>query len=244
VAEEAVQVAQAMDAIQVYREKLTEQLQSLSYYTHEPYDAQTVALADLKESDMSIPKQPHALAQSPEARQYDAQIQQKQAEIEMLKRQYLPQVSLYSYYNMYGSDINNWTKSVGNIAQRTVSLGLNVNLPIFDGFKNQASIQKAKLEQEKLRMQKEEKLAQLSHQVQLYQSQVEGQGVTLKTKATIINSTQDKLNLVERLSDKQIVDQGQLIKEHISRIQKQVDAEKVMIEQLSALKKLKILSEG
>lgn len=244
VAEEAVQVAQAMDTIQVYREKLAEQLENLAYYTHETYDPQSVDLTDFQAEETNLPVGPANLENSPEARQLDAQITEKQAEIEMLQRQYLPQVSLYSYYNMYGSDINSWSKSVGNLAQRTVSLGLNVNLPLFDGFKNQASIQKAKLEQEKLRLQKEEKLAQLSQQVRLYQSQVEGQGVTLKTKATLINSTQDKLNLVERLSDKQVVDQGQLIKEHIARIQKQVDAEKVMIEQLAALKKLKILAEG
>ncbi len=243
VAEEAVQVAQSLDAIQTYKDKLAEQLQALSYYTQENYDPMTVAIADFSLSETQAPASV-SVTQSPEAKQLDALILEKQAEIELYQRQYLPQVSVYSYYNLYGFDPDKPGAAVRNLGQRTISVGVNVNLPIFDGFKTQGQIQKAKLEQEKLRLQKAEKLAQLQQQVNLYQTQVEGRLVSLKTKATVINSTQDKLNLVERLSDHQIVDQTQAIREHMSRIQKQVDAEKILIEQLSALKKLQILAEG
>lgn len=161
-----------------------------------------------------------------------------------MKRQYLPTVSWYSYYNIYGFDPNHWDKSVANISQRTVSLGLTMSLPTFDGFKNQTAIEKAQLEKEKLQLQKEEKLAQLQNQADTYNRQIEGYTVELETKATILNKTQDKLSMLNRLTELKVVDQSQALKEHMGRIQKQVDVEKSIIQGTSALKKLKILAEG
>jgi hypothetical protein len=84
----------------------------------------------------------------------------------------------------------------------------------------------------------------LQSQANLYQRQVDGYTVELNTKATILNKTQDKLTMVNRLSEQKIVDQTQAIKDHMDRIQKQVDVEKSIIQGISALKKLKILAEG
>jgi outer membrane protein TolC len=140
--------------------------------------------------------------------------------------------------------LSHLNQSFSNLSQRTVSLGLTMSLPVFDGFKNQAAIEKAQLEKEKLGFQKEEKLAQLQSQADTYNKQVEGYGVELETKAIILNKTQDKLSLLNRLSEQKIVDQTQAIKEHMDRIQKQVDVEKSLIQGMSALKKLKILAEG
>lgn len=243
VAEEAIQVAQALDNSQHYKEQYQQQLENLSYYTHEVYDPAETDLADLKD-EPGTELTAFLVERTPESRIYDALIAQKQSEIEYLKRQYLPQVSMYSYYNLYGFDPEKLSKSISNIGQRTISFGLSVNLPVFDGFKNQAAIEKAKLEKEKLRVQKEEKLAQLAHQAKQYQQQIDGYSVQLQTKATILNKTQDKLTMVKRLSDEQLVDQTQAIKEHMERIKKQVDVEKSLIQGLAALKKLKILAEG
>lgn len=243
VADEAIQVAQTLDNIQLYKDQYQQHLENLSYYTNEVYEPNETDLLDIKDEPGSEIS-PFLPGHTPESRMYDALIAQKQNEIEYLKRQYLPQVSLYSYYNLYGYDPEKLSKSISNLGQRTVSFGLTINLPIFDGFKNQTSIEKAQLEQEKLKVQKAEKLAQLQHQANLYQQQMEGYSVQLQTKATILTKAQDKLTMVKRLSDEQIVDQTQAIKEHMERIKKQVDMEKSLIQGLAALKKLKILAEG
>ncbi len=244
VAEEAIEVAQALDNIALFKDQFKQHLENLSYYTHQAYITEETDLEDLKDESSPDEKLSLLVSQTPEARAYDALIAQKQHEIEYLKRQNLPQVSAYSYYNLYGYDQDKWGKAMGNLAQRTVSFGLSVNLPIFDGFKNQAAVEKAKLEQEKLRLQKAQKLAELQHQADLYQTQIEGCRVQFRTKATILNKTQDKLTMVKRLSDEQIVDQTQAIKEHMERIKKQVEVEKSLIQGIAALKKLKILAEG
>jgi outer membrane protein TolC len=243
VADEAIQVAQTLDNIQEYKNQLQQHLQDLTYFTHTPYNPADIELTELQDAPDGHPILVDT-THSPEARMYNALIAQKRSEVAYLKRQYLPQVSLYSYYNLYGFDPDRWAKALNNLSQRTVSLGVSISMPIFDGMKNHAAIQKAELEQEKLVLQKEEKLAQLQHQAQQYQSQVEGYSVQLQTKARILNKTQDKLTMVNRLSDQQIIEQTQTIKEHMERIRKQVDVEKSLIQGISALKKLKILAEG
>lgn len=243
VAQEALQVAQALDAIQQQKAKLAEELEQLSYFTQTDYDPETTAITDFsgfpQAQTLTV-----SLTQSPEAQQFEAQIRGKQAEIQWLRRQSLPQVSLYSYYNFYGFDPNQPNKAITNLSQRTVSLGLNVALPVFDGFKTRSQLQKAKLEEEKLKIQKAEKLAQLKQQADLYQTQVRGRLVSLNTKVTILQSAQSKLQLVERLTESQVVDTTQKILAQLGHAQQQMAAEKALIEQMAALKKLQILAEG
>lgn len=243
VAEEAIEVAQLRDTVQVYKDQLQQQLQSLSYFTHEPYGLADTELTNIIDEPQAQPLA-FSVVKSPEVRIYDALIHQKQNEVKWLKRQALPQVSVYSYYNLYGFNPDRWPKAVTNLSQRTVSLGLSMTLPIFDGFKNHAAIEKAKLEQEKIMLEKSEKLAQLEHQAKLYNSQIEGYEIQLRTKATLLKKAQDKLTLVKRLSDQRIIDQTQAIKEHRERIRKQLEVEKSILQGVSALKKLKVMAEG
>jgi outer membrane protein TolC len=243
VATEAIQVAQALDDIETQKHQLAQKLEALSYYTQEPYDASSTELADL------TPENPEPSIQldelhAPETRNYDAQIAMKQKEIEILKRKYLPQVSMYSYYNFYGFDPDNLHKAVRDLSQRTISVGLSVAMPVFDGFKTQGQIRKAELEKEKLVLQKTKALLDLKHQAKTLEQQVDMHTVLLKTKATILNKTQDKLTMEDRLSEKQLVDKTQAIQDHIERIRRQLETETTLVQGLAAMKKLRILEMG
>ena len=50
--------------------------------------------------------------------------------------------------------------------------------------------------------------------------------------------------MLNRLTEQKVVDSTQAIQEHMTRIQKQLDMEKSMIQGVAAIKKLKILAEG
>lgn len=240
VADEAIQVAQTLDTIETLKHQLEQQLANISYYTHEPYGEDT-DLTDIKD-DPAGGSPAFDAKKSPEARQYTYEIEKKQKEIESLKRQYLPSVSVYSNYNIYGFDQDQMSKAFSTLAQRTVSVGLAINTPVFDGFRNLAAIRKAQLEKEKLGLQKEQKLEELKNQAEQLQNTVETHTVLLQTKATIVNKTQDKLTMEKRLSDQQLIDQTQAIQDHINRIQRQLDTEKSLIQGVAALKKLKIMA--
>jgi hypothetical protein len=168
----------------------------------------------------------------------------KQREIEILKRKYLPQVTLYPYYNLYGFNPDSLSKSIKDLSQRTISVGLSVAMPVFDGFKTQRQIRKAKLEKEKLVLQKTKVLLDLKHQAKALAQQVDMNTILLKTKATIPNKTQDKLALEDRLSERQLVDKTQAMQDHIARIRRQLETETTLVQGITALKKPKILELG
>jgi outer membrane protein len=239
---QAIDVAQTLDDLQSAREQLEQHLQHLSYFTQEAYDTQTTELADL-ETDLEDIR-PFNVEKTPEAREFTFQIGQKEAEIGMLKRQNLPQVSLYSYYNLYGFDPERFKQAVSNLSQRTISLGLSVNMPVFDGFKNRIAIHKAQLEKEKLVLQREEKLAQLKQQADTYQTQLTGFAVQLDTRARILKRAQYKQELVNRLSSQQLVDKTQTLQADMEAIRKGLNAEKLRIQALSILKKRHLLEAG
>ncbi len=242
-AEEAIQLAQALDDIEVYRQKLSESLDGLSLLTRDSYEPADIELLNFQDSELgNLPVFNENL--TPEAKMYDLQIQQKQEEVELLKRQYLPQISMYSYYNLYGYDLDHLNKAIGNLGQRSVNLGLSVSLPVFDGFKNLAAIKKAELEKQKLALQKEDKLADMKNQVAVLTSQAQGYSVQLKTKAVILNKTQDKMSMLQRLSDQQVIEQAESVKEHIQRIQRQLQVESSIIQGVAAMKKLQFISIG
>lgn len=242
VAADAILVAQSLDEIESDRNQLDKALADISYYTHQAYDSQGVELAELPgEEVMGFS---YNALDAPEAMAYHLEIEKKEKEIELLKRQTLPRVTLYSYYNLYGFDPDGWSSAFRDISQRTFSVGVSIVQPVFDGFKNQAAIDRARLERRRLEVERDQKLAELKHQALVYQQEVTGYGVQLNTKATLINKTQDKLSMVKRLSEEGAIYQTQAIQEHIERIKKQVEAERVMIQRAAAALKFKTLSES
>jgi outer membrane protein len=243
VSTEALQVAQTLDQIETLKQQLAEHLQSLSYFTHEQYNQDDLQLADIAET-VTPTEVTFDPTNTPEARIYEMELAKKQQEIELLKRQTLPQVSLYTSYYLYGANQDHWADSLKDMRQRMVSVGLSLQAPIFDGLKAKTAIDKARLEKEKLALQREEKLAALRHQVNVYTNQVDGSGVQLKTRATIVNQSQDKVQMLNRLSEQKVVDQVQPIKEQIDQIYKHLELEKTTIEGVAALKKLKIMAES
>lgn len=239
---QAIELAQVIDDIQTSRVALQEKLQELGYFTQDTYDLDEIELVDFEEPSFKI--QVFHAEMTADAKALDFAIAQKEQEIAVLKRQNLPQVMLYSYYNFYGFDPSRLKKSIDNFSQRTISLGLSVSLPILDGLKNNTAIERAELEKEKLGWQKAEKLAQLTHQAQQYEAKVQGFTVQLGTKARILKRAQYKQELLLRLSEQQMIEQSQLLQENMGALKKQLDADKIRIQSVAALKKRQILEEG
>lgn len=243
VADEALQLAQLKDAVSSAQEQLQQQLLTLSYYTQELYDPKNIDLADLEvEPQGPLPILNESL--SPDVKTVELQIQQKRQEIELLKRQHLPQVSLYSNYNFYGLDPEAWSSSLRNITQRNMSIGLAFSVSLFDGLKSKATIEKARLESEKLIIQKAETAARLRHQARVYQQTIQTHQVQLSAKAEIVSQSQDKLQMINRLSEQRLISKTQMLKEQMGQIKHQLELEKAMVEETSTIKKLQVLSAG
>ena len=95
------------------------------------------------------------LEELPEYKTYQLEIEKKQAELDILKRQNLPQFKFSTSYYLYGTDKDNFLKTFKDIEDRSLTFRVSSNLPVFDGMKNKAQREKAKLEIEKLALERD-----------------------------------------------------------------------------------------
>ncbi|MDM8001811.1 MAG: TolC family protein, partial [Bacteroidota bacterium] len=85
---------------------------------------------------------------------YDLEIEKKKAELESLRRGLLPQFGIYSNYIWYANHPSQVNTSAQYIKPRNFIVGLAVTIPLFEGFKSPSEIEKAKLELERLKVEK------------------------------------------------------------------------------------------
>ena len=240
-AEVAIQQAQTLDDVESVRNDFHKNLNDLSYFTKREYDEHAVEVEEIP-TVAEIQAADFQRENTPEARIYQMTLEQKQKEIEMLKRQYLPQFALYSNYNLYGTDPDAYDRSVGNVSNRTLSVGVNMNVMLFDGFRNASLVNKAKLELERINLEKAQKLDQVQYRFDSAQQELETANAETLTKGTVVNKSQDKLTMLGQLSDQGVVDKTLPLTEHISRIRRQLEAEKQLIQKSSALRKMQIMA--
>lgn len=108
--EDAIQVAQALDELETAKHDLDEQLNTLSYYTHQLYDVDDVEFENMSE-DAQDYNAALDIDHTTEAKIFDLNIDKKRQELSLIKRQALPQLSMYTYYNLYGFNPDKYTQS-------------------------------------------------------------------------------------------------------------------------------------
>lgn len=243
VSEAAIQVAEALDQIEKLKEDRQTKLNELSVYTLAEYNAQDTLLEDLQAPADTDTKTLKAhiemdVQHSPEAAYYDAQIKGKKAERSVIKRQYLPTVQAYFNYTLYGFDPDQYWASVGDIANRNLYTGLTISVPIFDGFKGLAQLKRNHWEIEKLRLEKAHQLAKLKSQI-VSQIDISEQLVNESTsKKAILDEASTKLNMLERLSEQQLIEHSTKLKALIEETQKEHDLYQTEVKRRAALYKV------
>ncbi|MFH1212019.1 MAG: TolC family protein, partial [Candidatus Woesearchaeota archaeon] len=242
-ADEAIKVVKIVDAIENLKLKISTALKDLSFYTGETYIANDIKLTDFKgyEADYEDSFDPE---KSPESRIYDLEIEKKKAELEVIKRGRFPQFGLYSNYVWYGNSLNEYDASLKYVKPRNFFVGLSANLPLFEGFKNTAEIEKAKLEIDRLKLEKGKKLAELSsrHAKLSEARHIYTKGV--ETQKDMLTKTEAKLSMAERLTTQKIIEWVEFLNHRIVLTNQRFELTKTMITKISTVKELKILSEG
>ena len=109
--------------------------------------------------------------------------------IERLKKGYLPSVMARANYNQSLQRKNLFSgDEIGFIPQSSVSLGINI--PIYDGSQKKGQIQQAKIEQERLELQKSEFKRGVTLQVKTAQMQYINAKKTLKNRERALEIVQ------------------------------------------------------
>lgn len=136
-----------------------ESLNWLSFYTGDKYDSEKLVTEEFKKPDFDI------LAFQDYTKSiiwkiHEKNIKKKELELSVAKRNYLPKLNAYGRYYLYGSNHSSYGKSLG-IRPSNYSVGASLNMPVFDGFKNSALVQKTELELKQLQIERDKSIAEL-----------------------------------------------------------------------------------
>ncbi len=178
-----------------------------------------------------------------EAKTYDLEILKKQKEYEIQKRANFPKISFDTRYNLYGSDTNKYFNSFSDIEQRSLSFRVSTSFTMFDGMKNINTVQKRKMEVEKLKVQKEQELAELKKKYEQIRLDAENsilQGENNKRTLSLVNKNLENL---ERLNTNGIMAKAECVRKKLELLDKKQKLEETRIKNYVAGYKLGVLNE-
>ncbi|OPY76708.1 MAG: outer membrane channel protein [Syntrophorhabdus sp. PtaU1.Bin058] len=238
--DDALNVVKTLDEIDGVTLRVNELLHELSVYTGEDYvieDLEVKGFSEEKEAPGNF-----RVDASPEWRMYELAIEKKRAEIEALERERYPKFAFNSNYTWYGQDLKRFNASIENMRSRNFFVGLSVTMPLFDGFKSSANIEKARLEMERLKIEKEKKVAELRSRQARLSDASRLYGMEMKNRQEMLAKTGEKLAMVERLAEQKIAGQKDRLIEKIEMVNRRLELAKASITKVSAVKELKLLT--
>jgi len=242
VVDEALKAVKTLDAIDMLRLKLKGLLQDLSFYTGDDYDENSLWIEGFEEHEDDYANDFEA-EKSPEFKIYSLEIEKKRAELDILKREQLPQFGLYSRYVWYGQNPDNYDASIRDVRERNYYVGISATMPIFEGFKRSSEMQKATLEIDRLKIEKQKKLAELTNRhAKLNETRrmyVKG----IETQKDMLTKVERKLTMTGRLTEQKVVDFVDLLNRRIELINQRFELTKAINTRVSTIKELQILSE-
>ncbi len=214
----------------------------LSFYTGENYDINKTKIADLNVPKFNI-LEFQDYTKSVIWKKHEKNIKKKELELGVVKRNNYPKLNVYGRYYLYGSDHNNYGESFGNIEPSNFSVGASLNMPIFDGFKNSANIEKTKLELKQLYVERDKAIAQLMTKLANMRSNLMYLDEQLDENNNAIKELTDKENSSKRLAGKKLITPMELNDVKIELINQQIELYKNETTHTAITKGIQILTE-
>jgi len=241
--DEAIKVVKTLDALDNLKLKFINILQDLSFVTGKTYASEGLEVEDFRDQEIIFDSQ-FDIRNSPEFRIYELEIQKKTAELESIKRErYLPQFSFYSNYIFYGENKNYLDASLGDMQSRNFFLGVQATLPLFDGFKSSAQIEKAKIEIERLKIERQKKLAELSTRYDKLKETKAYFLTGLQNQEELTGKVENNLSMMGRLAENQVAEYADWINRKIEMNTQKFELNKTITLKKAAAIELRILSE-
>jgi outer membrane protein TolC len=219
----ALDLAETLNQLEELKIRFQEVLTRLTFYTQRSYAGDEVMFADftaLPQRESSV-----ELDRSPEVQIYQQQIENKQAELSMVKRAMLPKLMLYGSHRMYGSDTDDFGRSLSDLSARDATVSLIVEWPLFSGFADIAKQARLNHEISSLRYQKEKKLAELQQEASSITSTYEIYGSGEKNHLEQLWQLAEEQNDAERLAAQQITDRISFQRKLIELSRQRLDVE-------------------
>jgi len=142
----------------------TELLADLSFYVGTNYgDVENISFSALELTSEDVDSL--NWEDSPEYIAYQKEIEKKKAELKIMKKEMLPQVSLYSGYSIYGTNKSNFATAISDMAQSNLSVGLTAGMPLLEPIKAAPRVKELELEIQSLEIRQAQKIAEFQKDV-------------------------------------------------------------------------------
>ena len=156
----------------------------------------------------------------------EKEIKKKELELRIAKKSYLPKVSAYGRYYIYGSDYSSYSDALNNISPSNYTIGGSVMMPVFDGFKTSAAIQKATLDLKKQMVERAKAIAELMNKISIMRSNLFYLEKQAEENKEAIAQLKDKEKSLKRLLDKKVISPIELNNAKIEILKQQIEYEK------------------
>jgi len=242
VTDAAIDLADKAKDLDSYRLELQRVLNTLMFYTGETYEVDSVQFEDFPDTKAKLTRPD--VSQMPEIMAYDIEIAKKVAEYEILKRERLPKLSMYSSYRFYGKDSASFTSSFSSMRKRNVSVGVVVDLNLFQGFGDMARGQQLKTELYRLELQRDKKLAEQKKKINTLVDNARLFEHSRTRWNECLAQADNKYEMAQRLTEHKITDRISLLKQQVELLTRQLDITLKKIERVSNRIHLKFLTES
>ena len=198
-------------------------LGSLSFYTQQTYLGEMIELGDLVQPDEVNPQ--INLDFFPEVLVYQQQIENKKAELSIVKRSMLPKLTLSGAYRMFGSDDDTFGDSFSSMSSRDASVTVYLEWPVFAGFESLAKKKRLQHELASLGYQKLKKKAELQQEFSSIVNNYETYTMVQENRQQQLVQIDREQSDAQRLSEQQITDQISFHNKMIQLIRQRLQVE-------------------
>lgn len=237
-----VKVSEAKNKINELNSIKQESLNWLSFYTGEQYDINKLQVADIKKPNFDV-LEFQDYTKSITWKIHEKNIKKKETELQVVKKNNYPKINVYGRYYLYGSNKSSYNTSLGNIEPSNFSVGASLNMPLFDGFKNSANIEKTRLELKQLHVERDKAIAQLMTRLANMRSNLIYLDDKIVENNEIITELSDKEKSVHKLASKRLVSPIEYNSAKIELLNQEIELDKNSITQISITKGIQILTE-
>lgn len=219
---------------------LAENLNVLSFYTGDEYD-----IDNLQVQEFIIP--PINIFEFEDYTQslvwdiHNIAISKKEQELNIAKKTNYPKLNMYSKYYLYDSNTKNYLKTL-QIEPSNYAVGVSLNMPVFDGLKNSADIEKAKLELAKIHIERDKAVAELKNRISTLRTNYTYMQEQLNENASILEKLKETEKNTNRMLSKGIVSPIDLMQAKIDVLEEQIEFEKNKTTLNSIIKAIQILT--
>ena len=218
-----------------------ESLNWISFYTGENYDFENITVSEFKKPDFD-PMEFNDYTKSITWQIQEKELKKKELELRIAKKNYLPKVNAYSRYYVYGSDHSSYRDAIDDTSPSNWTVGASVIMPVFDGFKTSAAVQKASIAFQQQIVKRDKAIAELMTRLSTMRSNLMYLENQVEKGNELLEELMDKEKSTKRLAEKQIITPIELNDTRVQVLEQMIDYEKTSSTAIATLKGIEIIT--